>query len=70
MYFSNVKLDLRNNNTEAYTVSSVSATIQWHWEYKRQGTALQIPGKPKATRSAFATQEATLDGKAPDAPPN
>lgn len=59
VYISNIKLDIRSGNTAAHTPTSVTSTIQWHWQYRKQGLALRVP-KPKTTRSAFATQEATL----------
>ena len=58
VYISNIKLDIQRGNTAAHTPTSVSSTIQWHWQYRKQGLALRV-SKPKTTRSAFATQKAT-----------
>ena len=46
----------------------MASTIQWHWQYRKQSLALCV-SKPKTTRSAFATQEATPgDEDKPSAP--
>ena len=57
VYISNIKLDIQRGNTAAHTPTSVASTIQWHWQYRKQGLALRV-SKPKTTRSAFTTQEA------------
>ena len=58
VYISNIKLDIQRGNTAAHTPTSVASTIQWHWQYKKQGFALRV-SKPKTTCSAFTAQEAS-----------
>ena len=43
VYISNIKLDIRKNDTAENTPASVSSTIKFHWEYKKQGSALRVP---------------------------
>ena len=62
VYISNIKLDIQRGNTAVHTPTSVASTIQWHWQYRKQGLALRV-SKPKTTRSAFAIQEAAPGDK-------
>ena len=66
-FFHIVEDDITNEETERYSYASVSAKIQQCWERKKQGSALRI-AKPRTTRSAFTTEEVTLNGEEADAP--
>ena len=58
-YFDTVETRIIEQEAQRYTVASVSAAIQQHWEQVQQGSVVKRT-KPRTTRSAFATQEATL----------
>ena len=68
VYFSNVNLSIRKHTTAEYTPAEISSSTHFHWEHRKQRSTLKPVSKPKATRSAFATQAVTLNGdEAPDA---
>ncbi|MCJ1470525.1 hypothetical protein MMC07_009171 [Pseudocyphellaria aurata] len=66
VFFVNVKDKMQENNANDYTHTTISTKIQYYWELKKQGSALCLVNKPKATRSAFASEEVTLDGDEAD----
>lgn len=63
VYFSNIKLSIRKHTTAEYTPAEISSSIHFHWEHRKQRSMLKPVSKPKATRSAFATQGVTLNGE-------
>lgn len=63
VYFSNIKLSIRKHTTDEYTPAEISSSIHFHWEYRKQRSMLKPVSKPKTTRSAFATQGVTFNGK-------
>ena len=67
-FFSNVKQSIRKGTTAEYTSAEISSSIHFYWEHRKQRSTLKPVNKPKATRSAFTAQDATLNGEeAPDA---
>ena len=67
-FFSNVKQSIRKGNTAEYTSAEISSSIHFYWEHRKQCSTLKPVSKPKATRSAFTTQQITLNGEeAPNA---
>ncbi|MCJ1423110.1 hypothetical protein MMC29_000991, partial [Sticta canariensis] len=68
VFFSNVKDRMEENDTARYTPALISSKIQYYWELKKQGSALRVTNKPKATRSAFTAEKVTLNGEEVDAP--
>ncbi len=63
VYFSNIQLSIRKHNTTEYTPAGIHSSIHFHWEHRKQRSKLNPVSKLKATRSAFATQEVTLNGE-------
>ncbi len=63
VYFRNIKLSIRKHTTAEYTAAEISSSTHFHWEYCKQRSMLKPVSKPKATRSAFAIQGVTLNGK-------
>ena len=66
VFFAQVQLNLEAGNTAGYSHSSVSLTIQRRWEHKSVGLSLRVINRPKATRSAFATDVTFNEEAAPD----
>lgn len=60
-----VQSDIQNNNAADYTPSSFSAELKNFWELRKQAFALRPANRPKATRSAFTTEQVTYDGEEP-----
>ena len=60
-YFSNVKLNIRKHTTAEYMPDEIHSLIHFHWQHQKQRSTLEPISKPKATRSAFAIQEVTLN---------
>ncbi|MCJ1463535.1 hypothetical protein MMC07_002143 [Pseudocyphellaria aurata] len=58
-YFDTLENRVIEGKAHKYTMASVSLAIQQHWERIQQGTLVKR-AKPRTTRSAFTTQEATL----------
>ena len=64
--FTNVTTNILLNEIPKYTPAQVSSAIQFKWEHKKQGSAIRVTNKQKATRSAFAAREVTLNGEGAD----
>ena len=58
-YFFTVSIHIIQHKAYNYTVASVASDINWQWELKKQRDNVKV-SKPKTTRLAFTTQEATL----------
>lgn len=66
VYFSQVQINLEKGDTAQYTPAEISLQINRRWERRKQGLALRVINKPKATRSAFATDVMFDGGNAPE----
>lgn len=62
VYFSHFQINLEKGDTTQYTPAEISLQIHRRWEHRKQGLALRVINKPKATRSAFAT-DVMFDGE-------
>ena len=58
-YFFTVSTHIIQHKAHEYTVASVASDINRQWEFEKQGDNVKV-SKPKTTRSAFTTQEASL----------
>ena len=65
VYFSQVQISLERGDTAQYTPAEISSQIHRRWEHRKQGLALRVINKPKATRSAFNAVDVTFDGEEP-----
>ena len=54
---------MEKKNTEEYTPESVSVSISYYWQQKKQEDSLRLLAGKKATRSAFAAETTTLNGE-------
>lgn len=63
VYIHTVQMRIQENDTDKNTISEVSGKIQHFWEQKKRSLALRTTTRPKATRSAFTTQEVTFDAQ-------
>lgn len=62
-YFSTISANIIINNTDQYTPNLLSAMIKNFYEMRKQSSSLRLMNRPRATRSAFATQGVTYDGE-------
>ena len=60
-YFFTVSTHIIQHKAHDYTVASVASDINRQWELEKQRDNVKV-SKPKTTRSAFTTQEATGTG--------
>ena len=58
-YFFTVSTHIIQHRANYYTVALVASDINQQWELEKQRNNVKV-SKPKTTRSAFTTQEATL----------
>ena len=58
-YFDTVETRIIEQEADRYTVASISAALKYHWDRVQEGRVVKR-AKPKTTRSAFTTQQATL----------
>ena len=59
-YFDAVENQIIEQEADQYTVASVSSALKYHWDWVQEGTVVK-QAKPKTTRSAFTTQEASTE---------
>ena len=62
-YFFTVSTHIIQHRAHHYTVASVASDINRQWELEKQRDNVKV-SKPKTTRSAFTTQEASLEENA------
>ncbi len=63
VHFRNIKLSISKYTMVGYRSAEINLSIHFHWENRKERSIIKPVSKPKATRSAFATQELTSMGK-------
>lgn len=59
-YFETVERHVLQKKQNKYSVESISSAIQYHWERRKEGSAVKFP-RPNASRSAFTATDATFN---------